>query len=349
MSAFTGDRSLRLRVEAAAPAEWDRFLERVPAAELSATALWTTLAARHYPGAWPLWLCVESPQGELLGGMPLLGQRRWGCTRLQSSFDGNVAGPQIAADLPADVQDRIFGELCRWLAAQIGGRTVLGVITVADSDARRRLNEFGRRNRWQPVSYQSAVLDCRPGVARIEAEVWTKNRRNERNRGLRRGCTLNCERDHAALQEWYRIYLAQALGWAQAPVPLGFLHDLLRGQSERVLLNTVRLGGRIVGGHYCLVSRGRLLPFLSGAEATLASTHFLNTLLYWQDILYACGAGLQAVDFGGCLGRDGLWDFKRRCGGQPEERLQLQMWSSAGRWLRLAAAARRRLAVMRSS
>ena len=339
---------LRVRALPEAPPRWDRFLARVPDAEFAAGASWTTLASQHYPGARPLWAVVETAGGELLGGLPVFVQRRWGCVRLQSSFDGTVAGPQVAADLPGELQDRVFAALCRWLAGQVGGRTVLAVMTVASPDARRRLSALGqaesppgRRLRLEP--FQSAVVDCRPGPQRIAYEAWTKNRRNERNRGLRRGCTLHVEPDAAALADWYPIYLAQARGWAQSPVPLGFVQDLWRHERARVLLNTVRLEGRIVGGHFCVVSRNRRVPSLSGAEPSLLGTHFLNTLLYWQDILHACAMGLEAVDFGGCVGKDSLWEFKRRSGGEPQERLQLQIYSGIGGWLQAARGLRRRL------
>lgn len=333
------DPALRRRVLEGAPDGWDRFLQRVPAAELAAGSRWTELAARHYPHARPRWLVAETRDGDLLGGLPLLVQRRCGFTRLESSFDGAVTGPQIAADLPPELQDRVFSDLCLALASMVKGGTVLAAVTVADQEARRRLAGMPQRRGWALQAFRSAVVDCRPGPARIESEAWTKNRRNERNRGLRRGCTLQRENDSAALERWYPIYLRQAGQWAQAPVPLGFLVDFLREDPAKVVLNTVRLRGDIVGAHYCFISRNRLVPFLSGAVSSLQGTHFINTLLYWQDILYACEAGLDAVDFGGCVGRDSLWDFKRRCGGVPEERLQWQVRSLAGCCLVAAAAA----------
>jgi hypothetical protein len=342
MTQRRSDPPVRVRELDAAPADWDRFLTRVPGAELAACARWTELAARHYPGGRACWLIAESDAGDLLGGIPLLGRCRWQQCRLESSFDGMVAGPQIAADLPQPRQEEVHAALCRGLLARLGGRTTLVAFTVAAEVARRRAAALTDTGSWQAVPFRSAVVDCRVGLEIIERERWTNNRRNERNRGLKRGCTLQIERGQDVLAAWYPIYLAQAASWLQAPVPRGFLQDLLTHLQPHAFLVTVRLAGRLVGGHYCLVSRGRLVPFLSGADPELARTHFLHTLLYWQDIVEACAAGLAAVDFGGCAERDSLWDFKRRCGGEPEPRLQLQARSPVGTLLRQVAVLRRR-------
>jgi CelD/BcsL family acetyltransferase involved in cellulose biosynthesis len=337
------DPSLRVYTMDTAPAHWDRFLQRVPTSEFAAGSLWTELAARHYRNARPCWVVAERSHDGLVGGMPLLVKRRFGLRRLESSFDGTVAGPQIAADLPSATRDLVAQALMDGLNELVEGRTVLAAVTVADPDMLRMFCGMRTDGRRSLQSFQSAVVDCRPGLAHIESEAWTKNRRNERNRGLRRGCTLHCERDPAAVERWYPIYLALARRWAQAPVPMGFLTDLMSREPARVCLNSVKLKGRMLGGHFCLISRNRLLPFLSGAEDAYQKSHFVSTLLYWQAMLVACEAGLDAVDFGGCVGKDSLWDFKRRCGGVAEHRLQLQIRSRLGRSMQAAALIRRRL------
>jgi len=335
-----GGAAVRIRRQLSPPPEWNALLARVPDAEIAAGTAWTELAARHYPGGQQRWFAAEI-DGELVGGLAAVARRLRGLVRLESSLDGMLAGPQVPADLPSAVQDGVFAALGEALAATVGGRTAIAAFTVASPAARRRAEALAARG-WQLAAYEAAVVDCRDGLAHVERDLWTNNRRNERNRGLKRGCTLAAESTPAVIAEWYPLYLIQASRWAQAPVPLGFLQDLIRGDPQCAVLNTVRLAGRLVGGHFCLHSRDRLVAFQSAVCAELLNTHFLTTLLYWQDIVYACERGLAAVDFGGCVGRDSLWDFKRRCGAEPEARCQLQRRSALGRAVFGAASVVRR-------
>jgi predicted N-acyltransferase len=190
--------------------------------------------------------------------------------------------------------------------------------------------------RWQRQDFASAVVDCRQGLDHIERDLWTNNRRNERNRGLKRGCTLHSEPTAEALAAWYPLYEAKAHQWAQAPVPQAFLADLLAEHPDRACFDHVRLDGQVVAGHVCFISRRRLVAWQGAVRPDLARTHFLTTLLYWRNLMTACERGLEAVDFGGNVGRDSLWDFKRRCGAVAEPRTQLLRLTAAGRahaWL----------------
>ncbi len=336
------DPGLLVAPQTSVPDGWDQLLQRVPDAEFATDPRWHQIAARHYPGGRAWWLTARSPGGELLGGLPLLARRRWRLDRLESSFDGTVAGPLVAADLAPARQDAVLAALCSALLGRLGGRTMLVAVTVAAPQACRSLADLAGRGPWQQAPFVSAVVDCTGGADAVASRAWSNNRRNERNRGLKRGCTVQAERGPGFLDDWYPLYARQASQWRQALVPRGFLLDVMAAFGDRVVINTVRLDGRLLGAHVCLVARRRLIPFLSAADPAFYATHFPHTLLYWQDIVHACDHGLQAVDFGGCAGRDTLWDFKRRCGGVPEARLQLQALSPLGRALRAATAWRHR-------
>jgi len=336
----SGSASLRVRCLAGPPPGWDDFLRRVPDAELAAGSTWTALATRAYADAHARWFVAEHG-GEVAGGMAVVARRLRGLIRLESSFDGTIAGPQVAGDLPEPLQDAVFEALAGALAAQVAGRTAVAAFTVASPEARRRARALAGSG-WRVAAFPAAVVDCRQGLAHVERDLWTNNRRNERNRGFKRGCTIAAETDPDVVPDWYPLYVPQAAGWAQAPVPSAFLQGLLREFPGRAVLNAVRLEGRLVGGHFCLRSRDRLVAFQSAVRPDLLNTHFLTTLLYWQDIVYACEQGLAAVDFGGSVGRDSLWDFKRRCGAEPEERCQLQKRSGLGRLVQFAARQGRR-------
>ncbi len=323
-----------VRVLDAAPTGWAELLAAAPAAEYTAGTAWTSLAARHYPGAYALWLAAF--QGDdLVGGLPLVARRRRGLTRLESSFDGTVGGPQVRGDLPADARGRVVTALGRALAGALTGRTGLAALTLAGPD-RDAVATVLAADGWRRHDFESGVVDCRRGLDHVGQHLWTNNRRNERNRGLKRGCTLHAEPDPQALTDWYPLYEAKAHQWAQAPVPLDFMRALLLDQPERCCFDHIRLDGVVVAGHLGFVSRERLIAWQGAARPDLARTHFLTTLLYWRNLMTACERGLQAVDFGGHVGRDTLWEFKRRCGAEPDPRTQLVRRTTYGRahgWL----------------
>ncbi len=113
-------------------------------------------------------------------------------------------------------------------------------------------------------------------------------------------------------------------------MPLGFFRDLLQADPDHARFDHVRLEGEVVGGHFGFVSNRRLVAWQGAVRRDLARSHFLTPLLYWADIRTACNLGLDAVDFGGCVGRDSLWDFKRRGGAQPVARIQMVRTSLIG-------------------
>lgn len=327
---------LRVQAHAAAPAGWDDFLGRCREVEFPATSSWCDCVGAHYAGASSLYLSVEF-EGQRIGGLPALIRTHRGLVRLESSLEGTVAGPQIPIDIPDSLQAAAFTALCGALADRVGGRTVVAAMTMAPAGI-AALDNLALDPRWQRLDYDTAVVDCRGGLEQVERDLWTNNRRNERNRGLKRGCTLQAEYDHDAVAAWYPLYAAKSGEWAQAPVPLALLQDLLENNPDRCVLNTVRLEGDVVAGHFCFRSRNRLVAWQGAVHADYQRSHFPTTLVYWQDLRFACEQGLAAVDFGGSVGRDSLWDFKRRCGALPEPRCQLLARSSVGRVFRAAAA-----------
>jgi hypothetical protein len=321
----------RIELHASTPPGWSQLMDRCPAAEFTAGATWCELAARHYQGASCLFLTAEL-EGLVVGGLPVVARRRRGLRRLESSVDGTLAGPQVAADLDPAAALAVRAALGRALAEQLGGATVLAAVTVAADEPAGEQSAFSRRG-WARALFDAGVVDCRQGLDHVEKELWTNNRRNERNRGLKRGCTLQAEHDPETVARWYPLYAAESEAWAQAPVPLSFFQELLTLPDRRCVLNTVRLDGELIAGHFSFRSRDRLVAWQGAARPDVRRTHFPTTLVYWQGISWACEQGLAAVDFGGSVGRDSLRDFKRRCGARPWPRCQWTSRSRLGRVL----------------
>ncbi len=270
-----------------------------------------------------------------MGGLPVVARTHRGLVRLESSIEGTLAGPQVVADLDPAVRAAACTALAAALAERVRGRTIVAAMTVAPDEGAWPADVV-LNGSWRHDDYETAIVDCRGGLDQVERDLWTNNRRNERNRGLKRGCTLQAEHGSDALANWYPLYDAESRHWAQAPVPRSLLQDLLESLPDQCVLNTVRLDGEIIAGHLCFRSRDHLVAWQGAARSDLQRSHFPTTLVYWQDIRHACDEGLSGVDFGGCVGRVGLWDFKRRCGAVPESRRQYLTRSSLGRLLEWA-------------
>ena len=318
-------------------ATWRQHLATFDTAPLTADPDFLEVAARHTPGGRALYLVAEHG-GATAGGLAGLVRRHRGIDRLECSLEGTPGGPLFAPG-PPTLASAVTDALGRHVTGVLRGRLALAALTPPGSGEHvAQAPPTG----WNAATYESAVVDCRGGADHVGQALWTNNRRNERNRGLKRGCTLQEESRAEALAEWYPLYEAGAAGWSQSPLPQALLAELLSACPGRVIFNTVRLDGRIIGGHVCLRWGDRLLAWQGGADPAVARTHFPTTLLYWQDIVWAADHGLAAVDFGGCVGRDSLRDFKRRCGAVFEPRVQLTARSPLGRLHGLLADARRR-------
>lgn len=332
---------IRVRTCHGLPGAWETLLASCPDHGAGQDGRWLELAARHHPAA-DLRVLLAEQDGSVVGGLAAVVRRRHGLDHLESSIDGLPGGPLVPTDLPPAVRCAAFAALCGAYADLAGGRTALVIQTLDRPDALALAADLADP-RWTASAFAASVVDCREGLEHVERRLWTNNRRNERNRGLKRGCVLATEHDPDVVREWYPLYLASAAAWAQAPLPAALVAALLREAPDRFLLTTCRRDGQLVGGHLCVRTAGGLLAWQSGVQAAALREVFVATLLYWQDLVTACSEGLEAVDYGGSVGRDTLADFKRRCGGRPQPRLMLMASSRLGRTVRRAGQALRRL------
>ena len=326
---------VRVQAHPAPPERWEALLARCPEPDFTASATFCELIGHQLEGASSLYLVAEL-EGEQVGYLPVVVRTRRGLTRLESSADGALAGPQLVGDIGPRVAAAAYEALARDLADRVGGRTVVAAMNVGTVAGGPPLPGI-EDPRWLCEDYEAAVVDCRGGIEQVERELWTNNRRNERNRGLKRGCTLEAARDRETLARWYPLYLEAAKRFAPAAVPLACFEALLALPEQRSVLNVVRLEEDIIAGHFCFRSRDRLVAWQSAVRLDLQRSHFPTTLAYWLDVSLTCELGLAAIDFGGCAGRDTLWDFKRRCGGRPEPRRQWSRRSGLGRLAQRAA------------
>lgn len=330
--------SLVVEAASAAPPGWDEWLEAIAGSEPAASAWWTDAAARHFPTASALWLLAHR-DGRLVGGLAAVSRRRFSLRRLESSVEGSPAGPVVDPALDDAARDAVFEILTTAYAALVGGRTVSAVFTLGRAGDAMYGARLAAGSAWQRAAVPTSLVDLSDGLAHVESQVLSNNRRNERNRGLKRGCSLHTSSDPADIATWYPLYLDVARDWAQAPVPLAFMQDLAHTRPDRAFLVQVRHAGGIIGGHFCVHWGDRVCALYGASRRDVAKELFPATLLYWQDLVEGCARGAAVLDFGGFGGQAGLRRFKQLMG--TSEELRAQYTCAQRGWNALTAAWRR--------
>jgi hypothetical protein len=321
------DGAFSLEMSDRAPGEWTDLLARDPAAEYTHSQHWTKTVCDHLPGAGAVYLTVRR-SGDLVGGLNAVGspspRKIWGLPmgrrRLDSSFEGTSGGPVIAGDLDKHEKDLIFGLLVDALGARRGG--LLGSCSMVLSPAQEE--RFGRlmrhRSGWVRHDAHTAVVSLSGGIDQVEKERLVMNKRNERNRGLRRGAEVFATDDPALLKVYYGIYHQAARHWGIDPVPYPLLQALLCDDDNRVFFTCVRLEGKVIGGHLNLHFGQKVLAWNGVTDPRYARTHFPATLCFWGDLVEACRRGAAWLDLGGSGSVGTLAGFKKYFGAELQMR-----------------------------
>jgi CelD/BcsL family acetyltransferase involved in cellulose biosynthesis len=306
-----------LQVRSEPPADWDELAAHA-ASDFFGTRLFATTLARHLPDARPLWALVRSG-GRLVGGLAAVGRTRRRLVRWHSLPDGATGGPLLAPGLTAAQRERVAAALISALEDRLGGAHV-GATVSLPAAGEIDLGPLLAARGWEPTPIPASVVPLAGDLAQVEYDVLPKNRRNERNRGLRRGAEIGTSYDPADLEAFHDLYLAAARAWDVEPVPLGCLRELLERGEGKVFLCTVRYDGRLIGAHFDL-HHGRRVTAWVGATDPEHNRHlFPATLLIWQGLVECDARGATAFDLGGSAGRGKLADFKRRFGAEIETR-----------------------------
>ncbi len=321
---MTGELDSGVAIEAAttAPADWPELLAACQAADYSHTRHWQDTVCAHRPGARQLWLSARQ-DGKLVAGLAAVAAapvRRLGgllaVRRLESSVEGTSGGPLLHPELGPARQDELFNSLVdRLLAARPGG---LASAAIALNPLSEKMygHLLADRPEWRRQDSPTAMVSLAGGIGVVERERLVMNKRNERNRGLRRGAEVFVTTDADLLAEYYGIYAAACANWGVVPTPLGLLQGLLRDPADRVFFTCVRLDGAVIGGHLCLHQGERVLAWNGVTDPALARTHFPATLCFWGDLVEACRRGAQWLDFGASGGVNSLAGFKRYFGAE---------------------------------
>ena len=316
-----------LEISNRAPGGWAELLSRDPTAEFTHTQYWSDAVCGNLPHAGAVWLSLRR-SGDLVGGLNAVQSTsfrkviglRYGLKRLDSSFEGTSGGPVIAGDIAPAEQDLVFEKLVDALADLRRG--LLDSCAMVLSAAREE--RFGRlmriRSAWVRQDAQTAVVSLSGGIDQVEKDKLVMNKRNERNRGLRRGAEVFATDDATLFGEYYGIYDRAALHWGIDPVPESLLQALLRDGDGRVFFTCVRLDGKVIGGHLNLHHRDKVLAWNGVTDPQYARTHFPATLCLWGDMVEACRRGAAWLDLGGSGSIGSLAGFKKYFGAELQVR-----------------------------
>lgn len=322
---MSADTPPRIRVDRSgrAPAGWDALVAADGSNDYPHTAHWNESAAATIPGAIAVWLTARDDD-RLVAGLVAI-ERRLGRgvlarRRLDSSSEGTSCGPLVAADLPRERREALVRDLLLAYARLRSGP--LGAVTLALGPEREA--RFGHLmngdGRWERHESPTAVIDLTGGPDEVAAHRLSMAKRNERNRGLRRGAVVDTECPAGTLDEYYPLYLAAAAQWGVAPTPLPFLKALLGDPAGRVFFTCVRVDGRVVGGHLNLHLGDRVFAWNGVTDPAVARSHFPATLCFWGDIVEACRRGARWLDVGASGGISSLDGFKRYFGAEAHAR-----------------------------
>ncbi len=271
----------------------------------------------NLPGATAVWLTARSGNA-LVGGMAAVCYRHGPLGRLVSHYDGTSGGPVITSALAPDQREQLFTDLVECYAGIRHGsvqEATLSLTAGQEQDYSHLLQGTG----WRRQEVPAAVMPLEGGLDYVERHVLKKNRRNERNRALKRGCSYGVTSDLDLLSTYYPIYEASAHRWGITPVPLGLLRDVLKGGEEHAFLTYVRCEDEIVGAHLNFHWGDRVTAW-NGATLPAHDDKFPATLLIWADLEEACRRGAAWLDLGGSGGLASLANFKKLLGAQEEVR-----------------------------
>ncbi|MFH2054228.1 MAG: GNAT family N-acetyltransferase [bacterium] len=314
------------------PGDWDDVVAADPLADYTHTRHWHEAALRNFPGAGLECLTVRR-DGRLVGGIAALA--RPGASllpggllavrRLDSSLEGTSGGPVLHPDLEPAEADGLFARLAAALAdRRPAGLGSVGLALNPEAEAR-----FGKLlqddPRWARRDSPTAMVSLAGGIDEVDGKRLVMNKRNERNRGLRRGAEVFATTDTRLVAEYYQLYRSAAAHWGSAPTPLGFLQDLLQGPGSpggagSVFFTCVRLDGRVIGGHLNLHLHDKVFAWNGVTDPAYARTHFPATLCFWGDLVEACRRGARWLDFGASGGVSSLASFKKFFGAELRDR-----------------------------
>lgn len=320
-----GPGNMILSRESQSPDDWEELLSRDEFADYFHTSHWAESACAAYSKMEATWLCLR--QGErLVGGLCALLTPR-PVARWQSGLEGTSGGALLDGKLDPETKRAGFEMLItaylQLRDSQLGS-TCLSLNQGHENQWAALLADGAES--WPRQEIQAAAICLGEGLTSVEMNLMKKNKRNERNRALKRGAEVIATRDPGLLAEYYPIYEQACLTWQQTPAPLAFLQALLADPNRisadafRTFFTCVTLEGKVIGGHLNLQYGDRVIAWNGVTDPKFARTHFPATLAVWGDLEESCRRGARWLDLGASGGVVSLDGFKKHFGAVSEIR-----------------------------
>lgn len=294
-----------------APEGWGGLLAADPSAAPShRPEVWEAFAAA-LPGLTPRVVTVEDG-GRLLGGAPLLVERRGGLHWLHALPmllpGAPVAAPGAHARVDAVVAAAV-ADLARELGA-VGGEWSLWRPEGPAVDP-AALAPLGGETR----TLEAALVRLAGGPEAALARVDRKHRQ-EMRRARERGLAFAEEPD--SLEACYALHVAQGAHWSgHRALPLALSRRLLGagGAAPVARLFTLRAGGELVSGALALDGPHETFVWWSGTHPGGRRLHAFPLLL-WSIVEWAAAAGRARVNLGASTGLAQVASFKHSLGAE---------------------------------
>jgi len=290
------------------PEQWNRLLAADPGASPShRPEVWTAFVAAQ-PGL-SLRVAQVEEQGRLIGGAPLLLERRGGMHWLRALPmllpGAPIALPGRHAEVDAAVAAAIDG-----LAAEtraVGGEWALyrgGAATVAEESIARVSGETR--------TLEAAVVDLSQGLEAAHRRMDRKQRQSLRDT-QGRGYVFAAE--PAALEQAYALHVAQGRQWrGHRALPLELSRRLLASGSPPVArLFSLRDARGLMSAALALDGPHETFVWWSGTHAAGRRSGAFPMLL-WSIVEWAAGEGRSRVNLGASTGLSLVASFKNSFG-----------------------------------
>jgi hypothetical protein len=311
------------------PPSWEALLEHDLNAGPGHRRALPMALADVIPGCRACFLAVEE-EGELLGGLPVVFERRMGLEWLRA-LPFTLPGAPVARLGSHAAVDRLVAESLA--AATLENRVVGGEWVLFRPVGPAVASAAVERVVGETRIATTDVLDLADGAAAAYRRVGRREREAIATTSAR---GIRCSEDPEALEAVYALYAAQSQHWpGHRPKPLALFRRLLQGDTPVGRLFTVQDSRGLLSGTLALVSQHEWMVWWSGSHPDARRRHGFVSLL-WSIAESAAREGARRLNLGASAGLDRVASFKHGLGARemavPIRWIGADHASAWGRW-----------------